>query len=132
MPRGGKRPNSGPKKGTTYQPTIDKAAARQALRSVVLRHMDAMLEAQIKNAQGIKYLVKRAKAGGKFEKVSADQLEDVLAGQDDGSLMLEVWEERPNVQAFTDLMNRALDKPSEHLELTGADGTPLVVQWKGK
>jgi hypothetical protein len=87
--------------------------ARQRLMEMVIASMDPMAEAQIKHAQGIKYLVKRSKAGGKFEKVSADTLEAALEGQDDGSLILEVWDKDPSVQAFTDLMNRALDKPKE-------------------
>lgn len=27
-------------------------------------------------------------------------------------------------------MNRAIDKPSEHVELTGAGGDPIIVQWQ--
>ena len=117
-------------KGSQSQATLTKAEAREALRTVVISHMDAMLSAQIKNAQGINYLVKRAKAGGKFEKVKADQLDAVLAGQDDDSLILEVWEERPNVQAFTDLMNRALDKPIEQIELSGNEDRPVAFKWQ--
>ena len=36
MPSGGARPNSGPKKGAKYAPTISKELAREALRQVVL------------------------------------------------------------------------------------------------
>lgn len=119
----------GPAKGTVYQPTRDKAAMREATRRVVEKHMDEMLAAQIKHAKGISYLVARAKTGGKFEKVTEEQLEEMLAGQDDGSVVLEVWQKDPSVQAFTDLMDRAMDKPSNHLELTGAEGGPLQVGW---
>ncbi len=129
-PKGGKREGAGRPKGVLNPATLDKAQAREALRAVVIQHMGVMLEAQIKNAQGIKYLVKRAKAGGKFEKVSADQLDTVLAGQDDNSLILEVWEERPNVQAFTDLMNRALDKPVEQVEISGNEDKPITYRWQ--
>lgn len=129
MPRGGKREGSGRPKGSVNTETRNKAEAREALRRIVDKHMEAMTEAQIKNAQGIKYLVKRAKAGGKFEKVTEAELDAVLAKQDlpgnEGGITLEVWEERPNVQAYTDLMNRALDKPTEHHEVTGANGGPI-------
>ena len=40
-----------------------------------------------------------------------------------------IFTQNPNVQAFTGLMNRALDKPSEHIELVG-DGSPLVIRWQ--
>ncbi len=128
MPKGqhgGKRAGAGGKKGAVYAPTRDKALAREALRAIIDKHMEAMTEAQIKNAQGINYLVKRAKVGGKFEKVSAEDLDAALQGQDDGSIILEIWAERPNVQSYTDLMNRHVDKPTEHHEVTGADGGPI-------
>lgn len=102
-----------------------KAEAREALRQIVLEHMRPMVEAQIAHSKGIKFLVARSSKGGKFERVTEDQLDKILSGQDDGSVTIEVWDKDPSVQAFTDLMNRALDKPSEHLELTGADGGPV-------
>jgi hypothetical protein len=34
------------------------------------------------------------------------------------------------VQAFTDLLNRALDKPAEQVQVSGADGGPLVIRWQ--
>ncbi len=106
----------GPQKGVTYKPTRDKALAREALRAIVMKHMEAMTDAQIKHAQGIKYLVKRAKAGGKFEKVSADELDSVLEGQDEGRLILEVWEKEPSVPAYSDLMNRHVDRAAEQTQ----------------
>lgn len=133
MPKGGKRIGAGRPKGTTgipQQATRDKAAMREAVRRVVEKHMDEMLESQIAHAKGIKYLVARSRAGGKFERVSPDQLDKMLAGQDDGSIVLEVWDKDPSVQSFTDLCNRAMDKPTEHHELTGADNGPLVITWK--
>jgi len=32
-----------------------------------------------------------------------------------------IWTKDPSVQAFTDLMNRALGKPSEQVQITGRD-----------
>lgn len=83
-----------------------------------------MTKAQVSNAKGLQYLVYRDKKSGKFERVKA--LEDV--NQDENTI--EVWEKDPSVQAYTDLMNRALDKPIEPIELTGAGGAPLEVRWK--
>src|SRR5262249_30981446 len=36
----------------------------------------------------------------------------------------------PNVQAFTDLLNRCIDEPAEHVQVAGADGGPLVIRWQ--
>ena len=41
-----------------------------------------------------------------------------------------IYTKDPNVQAFTDLMNRCIDKPSEHISITGADDGPLVIRWQ--
>lgn len=81
--------------------------AREALRTIVLEHMNEMVGAQIAASKGIKYLVVREKSG-KFTKLTKDQ---AGAAIEDGSQILELWEERPSTPAFTDLMDRTLDKP---------------------
>lgn len=127
MPRGGYRPNArGPKKGAKYKPTLDKALAREALRAIVLKHMDALVAAQIDNAKGLKYLVTRDKTTGKFVKVT-----EAMAGALKGDERVEVWEKDPSVAAFTDLMNRTLDlpaKPAEDINLQG----DIVLRWEGE
>lgn len=131
MPRGGKRPNSGPKKGTIYKPTLDKVMAREALRQIVMQHMEEMTAAQIAHAKGIKFLMARSAKGGKFERVTEAELDAILKGQDDGRVILEVWDKDPSVQAFTDLMNRALDKPAEQvaIEHSGNLDIRISVPW---
>lgn len=123
MPRGGKRPGAGKPKGTKHASTLSKEAAREALRQIVLEEMRAMAAAQIANAKGIKYVVARHKNSGKFERVTEAELQAILAGEDEDRIVLEVWEKDPSVQAFTDLMNRALDKPKEQeqeIKLSGS------------
>lgn len=116
----------GPQKGAVYQPTKDKAQAREALRAVVIQHMDEMVSAQIAHAKGLKYLIVRNIKTGKFERVSKEQMEKLLDAGDEETLeRLEIWEKEPSVPAFSDLLNRALDKPADHMEITGADGGPL-------
>jgi hypothetical protein len=120
--RGGARPNSGPAKGTKYAPTLKKEAAREVLRAVVMRHMDDMLRAQIAHAKGIGHLYTRDK-NGKFTKIENQAQIDrlLLEGTEDQDYW--IFAKDPSVQAFTDLMNRALDKPKEQeqeLEVKGA------------
>lgn len=110
--RGGARPNSGPAKGTKYAPTISKEQAREALRQVVLEHMQEMTAAQVAQAKGLKYLVTRDKKTGKFIRVT-EAMAKAKSGEESTEETIEVWEKDPSVQAFTDLMNRALDKPKE-------------------
>jgi len=115
VPRGGKRPGAGRKKGSKEPKTIEKEAARAALRQIVLAHMNDMVAAQIDHAQGIKYLVAREKKTGKFKHLT--EAEAILKlGQESDLEMIEVYEKEPSVQAFTDLMNRAIDKPTETVQ----------------
>lgn len=127
MPRGGARPNSGPSKGAKYKPTLTKEAARAALREIVIREMDALVAAQIANAKGLKYLVLRDKRNGKFIRVGEERARALLDGQEDGEELVEVWEKDPSVQAFTDLFNRALDKPKEQEQDFNVKGALKII-----
>jgi hypothetical protein len=129
MPRGGKRLGAGKPKGHRSKNTLDKIAARELTRQLVTQHIGPMVEAQIAHSKGIKYLVGRLKSGGKWERVTQDKLQAMLDGQDDGSIVLEVWDKDPSVQAFTDLMNRAIDKPAEQEQAVAVSGE-LVIRWK--
>lgn len=126
-----KRPyyGGGMPKGHKTQKVLDKEAARAALRALVLAEMKPMVDAQIKHAKGISYLVYRTKRGGKFTKVTAENAESLFKlaekSADEGGVIIEAWEKEPSVQAFTDLMNRAIDKPAETLNAT-LDGSVSV------
>ena len=127
MANGGKRAGAGRKKGYKAPATLDKLAARELTRQRVTEALVPMLEAQIANASGLKYLVTREKKTGKFIRVTEAMAK---AKQGDDEEIIEVWEKDPSVQAFTDLLNRALDKPSEQEqqheeeELAGVDVRP--------
>ena len=71
--------------------------------------MDPLIDAQIEQAKGLKYLVVREKSTGRFVRVSegmAKAKEKLKPNEE----VIEVWEKDPSIAAFTDLMNRALDK----------------------
>lgn len=125
MPAGGKRPGAGRKKGPQ---TLEKEAMRQLVRERVAAHLLPLVDAQIANAKGISYLVVRDKASGKFLRVSKGKAEKL----DPEHEIIEIWEKDPQVQAFTDLMNRAIDKPAEQVKVTGADDGPVehVFRWQ--
>lgn len=126
MPRGGARPNTGPKKGSKHASTLSKEAARDALREAVLLEMGEMISAQVAAAKGLRYLVTREKKTGKFVRVT-EAMAKAKRGKDEESI--EVWEKDPSVQAFTDLMNRALDKPKEQEQEVAVRGR-LVIAWE--
>ena len=131
-PKGGKRAGSGRPHGSKNVATITKEQSREALRTIVLREMDALVAAQIAHAKGLQYLVSRDKKTGKFVRLTEEMfLKALEAGDDDSNefAAIEVWQKDPSVQAFTDLMNRALDKPKEQeQELRLAGTLELVAQ----
>lgn len=81
-----------------------KAVVREAIRELILPHLRPLVEAQIAQAVGIKYLVARD-ADGKFRRIGPEGIE--------GADVIEVWEKDPSTPAFTDLLNRAADRPKE-------------------
>lgn len=125
MPRGGPRPGSGRPKGHS-KPILDKLMAREALRQMVIANMEPMVKAQMQAAQGLNVAVIR-RPDGTFRRVdSVEMLDQAIA---EGAPM-DIHTLQPSTQAFTDLMNRALDKPAESVEITGADKGPLIVRWE--
>lgn len=120
---GGTRPGAGRPKGAKNIATLSKEMAREALRQIVLAEMSDLVKSQIAAAKGIKYLVARNRSSGKFVRVTERAMKAMLAGKQDAELeLIEVWQKDPSTQAFTDLMNRAVDKPREQeqeIRLTG-------------
>lgn len=125
MPRGGKRPNSGPKKGTKYAPTIAKEQAREVARAIITKHLEPMITRQIAHAMGVGHLYTRDKAG-KFTKIEHEAEVDRLLAEGKEDEDYWIFAKDPSVQAFTDLMNRALDKPAQQVKVTGPDDGPVV------
>ena len=120
-PRWGGKP-----KGHKAPATLDKLAARDYVRQRVSAQLGPLLDAQIANAVGLKYLITRDKRTGKFIRVT-EAMARVKSGTDEE--IIEVWEKDPSVQAFTDLLNRALDKPAEQEQAVAVQGT-LVIRWQ--
>ena len=126
--RGGKRDGAGRPPGTKNPSTLTKEQARDALRTIVLENMREMVDAQMAHSKGLKYLVAREKGTGKFTRLTQEQTEAILAGETDQFAFIEVWEKDPSVQAFTDLMNRALDKPKEQEQDINIKGEIDIVE----
>lgn len=113
-----KRPyyGGGMPKGHRTRKTMDKEQAREMLRELVKESLRPMTEAQIANASGLKFLVLREKKSGKFIKRITDVEGEITL--DPEKEIVEVWAKDPSVQAFTDLLNRTLDKPVETVQAT--------------
>jgi hypothetical protein len=77
---------------------------------------------------GIRHLMMRDPKTGKFERLtgSGEQIDEAL--KTDTAFW--IYTKDPSVSAFTDLLNRALDRPAEHVQVEGSDGDPLVIRWQ--
>jgi hypothetical protein len=120
---GGARKGAGKKKGTRWPATMAKERARELVREEITKHLEPLIAAQVANAQGLKYLVTRDAKTGKFVRVG-----EAMARAGSHEETIEVWEKDPSVQAFTDLLNRALDKPKEQEQDVAVRGK-LEIVW---
>lgn len=73
-----------------------------------------MVRAQILHAQGIAHMFLRQKDGTFKRTDKPTEIEAALNSGDENSYY--IFTKDPSVQAFTDLMNRALDKPKEQAQ----------------
>ena len=113
-------------KGVPTAVALSKEAAREAARQLITAELASLIQAQIANARGLSYLVTRDRKTGKFIRVGEAM---AAAKQGDTEETIEVWEKDPSVQAFTDLMNRALDKPREQEQAVDVSGS-VTVSWQ--
>ena len=116
----------GKRKGSKLRSTLDKEAARAFVRERVCAELGPLTDAQIGHAKGLKYLVTRDKKTGKFIRVT-EAMARHRSALSSNEEIIEVWEKDPSVQAFTDLLNRALDKPAEQPQRVQVTGEVTIV-----
>ncbi|MEE8346172.1 MAG: DUF5681 domain-containing protein [Dehalococcoidia bacterium] len=110
-------------KGAKSKTTIAKEMEEEELRSLIRKDLHQMLDAQIANAKGIKFLMVRERKGGKFKRV-VETMAKAAAGGKVGKdeEIIEVWEKDPSVHAWDSLLNRAYGqarKPPEDVNVSG-------------
>ena len=120
MAKGGTRIGGKPK-GYKAPATLEKEAARELTRQIITASLRPMLQAQIAHSMGIGHLYTRDKTG-KFTKIENQAEVDrlLMEGTEDDDYW--IFSKDPSVQAFTDLMNRAIDKAKEQeqeIKITG-------------
>lgn len=120
---GGKRPGAGRPQGVLNESTLRKKAIRDRILARFEQDADAIYEAQKAQALGTKYLVTRDKKSGKFIPLNEATTKLMLeCGQGED---IEIWDRPPSTQAAQFLADRAIDRPTEHHEITGEDGGPV-------
>jgi hypothetical protein len=117
MPRPKGLPKTGGRQpGSLNKATIEKEQLRELVRQRIAAEWEALVGSQIAHARGLSYLVTRDKKTGKFIRVAKEMAEN--AHED----TIEVWAKEPSTQAFTDLMNRMIDKPADQEQLVKLTG----------
>lgn len=98
------------------------------MRARVTAALGPLLDAQLANAAGLKYLVTRDRHSGKFVRVTEAMARRKQSKDEE---TIEVWEKDPSVHAFTYLLDRALDRPAEQeipIKVRTEDGTARVAR----
>ena len=109
--------------GAEEPATREKREARRIIREHFVAHLPEIVRAQVAHAKGVSYMRLRATDGTFVRATDEKQIDAAIAA---GATWFQIFTEVPNVQAFVALSDRAIDKPSEHVELTGKDGQPLL------
>jgi hypothetical protein len=125
---GGARPGAGWPKGKKWPSTLRKEEARELVRQFITERLPEFLDAMAATVVGTKHLMMRDPKSGQFTRVTGDARQVDKAVKSKNACW--IYTKDPNVQAFTDLLNRAIDRPAEHVQLEGADGGPLVIKWQ--
>lgn len=115
-------------KGHKTKKTLSKEAAREVAREMITREMEPMIQAQVAHAKGINHFFLRDEKTKQFTRITdPDEIERALNSGEEGRNYW-IFTKDPSVQAFTDLLNRALDKPAEQVKVTGGDGGPITIK----
>lgn len=89
--------------------------------------MDTLVKAQLANAKGLSHFFLRDE-GGRFVQITdAKAIETALNAGDEGKYYW-IFTKDPSIQAFTDLMNRSLDKPAEQMQEIKLTGQVDLIQ----
>lgn len=115
-------------KGRKSDATLNKEAAREAFRDFLSPHVEALHGAQVEHAKGLRYLVARHIKTGKFAKLTEVLAQAIADGTNPDYESIEVWSKDPSIQAYSDLMNRYMDKPKEQEQTISISGELTIVE----
>ncbi len=125
MPRGGARPNPGPKKGAKYKPTLAKEEMRQLYREALANRLPEIIEAQFDSAKGVLHMMAKDNKTGQWIQVTDPAI--MVKCLNSGPEFYKIQAQNPNVQAIRDMLDRLMDQPLKGVEISGAEGGPLEV-----
>jgi hypothetical protein len=128
MPRGGARPNSGPKKGALYKNTLAKQEHERQLRARVAGDVDALYEALRSAAIGVTHLMARDKDGTWKEVTEPATMAKVL---NSGDTFYRLTARNPDVRALINLFDRLCGSATQAIEMEVSGDLHLVERLMG-
>lgn len=129
--RGGARKGSGMKKGHKTKKTLEKELVMEALRKQVYKVVPRLIEAQIVEGVGYYQMMKVEKIAGKVQYTRVTdkkEFETLISEGRAGEDYIIVARQDPNHKASDAVLNRALGKPTESIELGNLDGQPFIIK----
>lgn len=111
--------------GSVSQKTIDKELYREELRKLVVAELGPMTRAQVEHAKGVQYMVLRM-PDGTFARATDEKQIDAACAV--GAHAFKIMTQAPNTQAYTALLDRALDRPKEQPQELQVTGTVNIVE----
>ena len=127
MPKSPGRPKGGKNHRTIYKENAARIASE-----MILKELEPMINAQIAHAKGIDHFFLRDPRTKEFVQVTEPSTIQAALNKGEKDSYYWIRTKDPNVQAFTDLMNRALGKPIDSIEVAGKSGGPIKVKWIGE
>jgi hypothetical protein len=122
----------GKPKGYKHKHTLEKAAARELWRQQVTAHLPELIKAHLAHAIGIDHFFLRNSKTKQFEQVTDPKIIQTALNSGDRGSYYWIFTKDPSTQSLQYLIDQALDKAPQSVAVTGGDGGPLEIRWKGE
>lgn len=131
-PKPGSPQRGGIQKGTILPKTLLKLEGKARLRELVLSELDPIVRGLIAKARGVNHMMLRDPETGQWVRLTEqEQIEAALnaEGAEEGKTFW-IHTKDPDVQAAADLLNRAIGKPVEEIQMEVTTNEPLAARMK--
>lgn len=131
-PKPGSPQRGGIQKGTILPKTLLKLEGKARLRELVLSELDPIVRGLIAKAKGVNHMMLRDPETGQWVRLTEqEQIEAALnaEGAEEGKTFW-IHTKDPDVQAAADLLNRAIGKPVEEIQMEVTTNEPLAARMK--
>lgn len=120
LPKTGGKP-----KGYKAPATLEKEAAREAVRQRITERLVPLVDAQIDSAIGIKHFFLRGDDGQWRRITKSSEIEAALNGPKD---RFWIYTKDPNSLAAREMLDRAIDKPKEQKQEIEIDASDHLIE----